>query len=388
MSLVLLKRMCPESVYLAYGECAELLASLQSHALPDARITVAAELHGVGLSLENAKCVLSATPDEEGWYNVGLGVALRALAQLYEGAAPVPTRKPACPVVKLRRQDQELLAGLREDMVESRRAMKELVGEIRRGTQVLNQEFTIDTQLNPSDRMLLFQAIGRAEMLLGCAEQEAPATIDEVPQAQKGGEAEHNNEFNGERGYECHEKSTGETKNDGEQPVAPEPSHSELREKQAPDDWAWAAFEPYEMEQVPHEKPVCNKTVDEWVPNLRFEQTYDDLSDLSSVDGYESPRHKQLKEYANSRRKAKAATGVPSLGAEATLATCSKEEAETAASIRQQLQKTLGNEGAAQLLAQYQSKIMRDRFGRPQRFLVDSAGALVGLAPRKNVAHE
>jgi hypothetical protein len=43
-----------------------------------------------------------------------------------------------------------------------------------------------------------------------------------------------------------------------------------------------------------------------WQPNLALEQNYDDLSDASSLDGHESPAHKQVKEYAQSRRAARA----------------------------------------------------------------------------------
>jgi hypothetical protein len=42
-----------------------------------------------------------------------------------------------------------------------------------------------------------------------------------------------------------------------------------------------------------------------WKPNLTLEQAYDDLSDASSLDGHESPAHKQIKEYAQARRTAR-----------------------------------------------------------------------------------
>ena len=133
------------------------------------------------------------------------------------------------------------------------------------------------------------------------------------------------------------------------------------------------------------------QTAEPWAPNARFETMYEYLSNLSTLDGNESPRHKEVKEYAKARSKAKARlepTSKPSSCNAVALATCSKEEAETAASIRQQLRESLGDEGAAQILAGYQSKILRDRCGKPQRFLVDSAGTLVGLVRHKNVAHE
>jgi hypothetical protein len=48
---------------------------------------------------------------------------------------------------------------------------------------------------------------------------------------------------------------------------------------------------------------------EKWQPNLAFEQAYDDLSDASSLDGNESPVHRQVKEYAQARRVARAMEG-------------------------------------------------------------------------------
>ena len=39
-----------------------------------------------------------------------------------------------------------------------------------------------------------------------------------------------------------------------------------------------------------------------WRPNLRLEEAYEDLSDASSIDGNESPAHKEVKEYSQARR--------------------------------------------------------------------------------------
>jgi hypothetical protein len=42
-----------------------------------------------------------------------------------------------------------------------------------------------------------------------------------------------------------------------------------------------------------------------WEPISSYEDFYDDLSDLSSIDGDESPPHRRIKEYAKARRAAK-----------------------------------------------------------------------------------
>ena len=120
-----------------------------------------------------------------------------------------------------------------------------------------------------------------------------------------------------------------------------------------------------------------NKPATNWMPNARFEELYNDLSDLSSLDGNESPRHKEMKEYAKTRRVAKArlaSTSMPDSGAEVFLGTCSKEEAESAAAVRQKLIKSFGQERALSLLAPYKNKVMRGSCGKPQRFFVDASG--------------
>jgi hypothetical protein len=50
-----------------------------------------------------------------------------------------------------------------------------------------------------------------------------------------------------------------------------------------------------------------------WEPDPMLEQRYEDLSDLSSLDGDESPAHKRVKLYAKARRTAKVAYGATHL---------------------------------------------------------------------------
>ena len=67
---------------------------------------------------------------------------------------------------------------------------------------------------------------------------------------------------------------------------------------------------------------------------------------------------------------------------------CDKQDARTVPEIRQELKQLLGNGEAHRLLAKYQHKVLRDSCGKNQRYLVDSAGATLTLAQRKNVAPE
>jgi hypothetical protein len=125
-----------------------------------------------------------------------------------------------------------------------------------------------------------------------------------------------------------------------------------------------------------------------WIPNPRFEELYEDLNDLSSVDGNESPRHKEVKQYARVRRVAKACVALssaPDNGNEVLLEACAKEEAESAAAIRQQLVKSFGEERAVSLLGPYKNKVMRGSCGKPQRFFVNALGLPLRAVRPKNV---
>jgi hypothetical protein len=154
----------------------------------------------------------------------------------------------------------------------------------------------------------------------------------------------------------------------------------------------------------------------EWRPCVTIEKQYDDLSDLSSVDGNESPPHKQVKEYAAARRAARKQVVVGTSTVEPTevgdgparpiaptepkpteqmptqmtnlsaeLVPCARQEAETATYIRQTLRQKLGNEAAEAILAQCQQKVVRSHTGKLQRYWVDATGATLRLAPQKNV---
>ena len=163
-------------------------------------------------------------------------------------------------------------------------------------------------------------------------------------------------------------------------------------------------------------EPATHAEQVEWRPCSAIEERYEDLSDLSSVDGNESPPHKQLKEYAAARRAARKQTVVGTSPVEPTeendgptrhieptapepteqmptkmprlsveLVPCARQEADTATCIRQALQQQCGDDVAAAILRQYQQKVMRDRKGNPKRFLVDVTGATLKLVQQKNV---
>ena len=142
------------------------------------------------------------------------------------------------------------------------------------------------------------------------------------------------------------------------------------------------------------------------------EEWYDDLSDLSSINGNESPPHKRLKEYTAARRATRkyedagisdAATGTTEsdisaarepteaglqevdLGAH--LVPCAKKHAGTATFIRQALRQRLGSQAAAAILRQCTQRVLRGRDGTSQRYLVGGNGTTLRLAMQpENVA--
>ena len=135
------------------------------------------------------------------------------------------------------------------------------------------------------------------------------------------------------------------------------------------------------------------------------EELYDDLSNMSSICGDESPPHKRLKQYVAARNAARSLDAedareeqqlqTPALPTEARnievadnmqLVSCARQEADTATSIRQHLRQELGQSAAAAMLSQYQEKVLRDHHGKCQRYLVNAAGATMRLALPKNVA--
>ena len=154
----------------------------------------------------------------------------------------------------------------------------------------------------------------------------------------------------------------------------------------------------------------------EWRPCGATEERYEDLTDLSSIDGTESPPHEQLKEYAAARRAARKPKVVgtspveplSALGGHAPLTEptepktteplpthmdtvsvelvpCAKQEAGLATETTQQLRRILGNSAAKALLSQYTQAVLRDR-GKKQRYWVDAKGMPLKLVHQKNVA--
>jgi cytochrome c2 len=162
----------------------------------------------------------------------------------------------------------------------------------------------------------------------------------------------------------------------------------------------WAPDVEYENEEV-LEAPgrddggVCH------VPTGVADEQYEDLSDLSSLDGNENLPHRKLKEHAAAKRAAKLANdteqtliepnGVladhaasPEMYLAPTLVPCGKNEAGLATEITQQLQQMVGREAAKALLSQYTQAVLRD-CGK-KRYWIDAAGATMKLMQQKNVA--
>jgi len=142
------------------------------------------------------------------------------------------------------------------------------------------------------------------------------------------------------------------------------------------------------------------------------EEWYDDLSNLSSINGNESPPHKRLKEYTAARRAtrkyedagisdAAAGTtesdisaarepteaGLQEVDLGAHLVPCAKKHAGTATFIRQALRQRLGSQAAAAILRQCTQRVLRGRDGTSQRYLVGGNGTTLRLAMQpENVA--
>ena len=444
-SLVLLKRAQPLGIYVAEGESGGEVLSRLGYA-EDPNVQVLAELPGLSPNQHQLCCILNKSTNVPKWranvakwYDCGPGAAFTALASLFEKKPAIRLWKADRELIQQMRIEARGLAKARELPMTDRLRIDALMDFCKLAARSANGNGDSDSkrldayktiELTNSRyesmccvmRNVQKQLQELTELTKTCAQQKDGGTLKLAATSSlcagavwPRGDTQETCETQAQRvakpAKQLCEGSDGPEPNkpfecdkqqvQGEQPPA---------EANAPVDVAVAdasqelAVAPIGSDTLATQASVLegNQTSEclndqrqppatPWSHNARIESTYEDLSDLSSIDGYESPRHKQVKEYAKERRKAKAGfepTRVASLGNEATLAACSKEDAETAASIRQQLQKTLGAEGAAHLLAQYQSKIMRDRFGRPQRFLVDSAGSLVGLVRQKSVALE
>jgi len=129
------------------------------------------------------------------------------------------------------------------------------------------------------------------------------------------------------------------------------------------------------------------------------EELYDDLSNVSSICGDESPPHKRLKQYVAAKKamtKSLCAEDAregqqllePTMpdeegnlvGEHMQLVPCARHEADSATSIRQKIRQKFGQNAATAVLAHYQEKVLRDPHGKSQRYLVDATGATMRLA--------
>ena len=431
-SLVLLKREWPKGIYVTEGKSGSEVLSRLGRQADDLSVQVLAELPGLEENplrgaLEEITCVA-------GWYECGPGAVFTALASVFERvpfhakAAPDAAKHPS---IRFWRADRELIQRMREEVRGAAHAAQEARELTREDRKRIDALLDVHRDYKPATQQakdcydnLRREIQGLQSQLSQLVKICTPQKAEEKPKqvathslfgeilfprsdGQGGCKTQRKRvakllEQTGEGfdGSLPQERSAPDARQDADelcptaanQPVgdaaaetregftAPK-THEGLRDEQA------GGCEGRQMDTTP--EPHAQSSAVPWVANASFESIHEDLSDVSSIDGHENPRHRELKLYAKARRLAKARmepTLAPDTNNGIVISACSKEQAETAASIRQQLRETLGDEGAARVLALYQSKIMRDRDGKPQRFLFDFAGSLVGLAQRKNVA--
>ena len=146
-SLLLLKRTCPDGVYLACGDQAKVLEEL---GLCKYGVEVVAELPRMGHALEKAKCALGVAPcqneDYKGWYDMCPGTALQALGVLFGAAKPAHR-------VQLGMHDRKLLQETRDAVAktamvtrEAEQVMRELTKEDRNRPHSENKELKNELQ--------------------------------------------------------------------------------------------------------------------------------------------------------------------------------------------------------------------------------------------------
>jgi len=431
-SLVLLRREQPVSVYVAEGENGNEVLSRLRHEDCEANVQVLAELPG--LCKEPLLAALNEYDKQGGWFSCGPNAVFLALAKAFGGGlceaneAQDAFKKPC---VRLWKADRELIQRMREEMCGTTRAIQEARElpfqdrqrldaflnahkEYEHGMQSMNNNYiSLRSQLRDVQNELrnvaeITKTSAQRTGGRGALEEADCCSLfgDSVSPKPRRGKLKH------KPAKPCCDRVGEAAPNEGfesdQQPNENQPQP--CKEASETDEIAEAAIKSNsEGHVVAHErqklfsadaeaieeqrnaagaKESANEPATSWIPNARLEEVYEDLSDVSSLDGNESPRHKEVKVYARARRVARACVAVTSMpgGAEAFLETCSKEDAESAAAVRQQLVQSFGEERAIGLLAPYRNKVMRGSCGKPQRFFVDASGSPVRVACPKNVA--
>jgi len=401
---VMLQRTRPDRVYLACGNNEDLAARLCEGENAEFSVEVVAEFPRMGHALERAKHALQAAPCQNGWYEMHPGVALQALGVVLGATKPGDAPKKQPNYLLLRKDDKLLLEAIRDGKVagkselceedrkllmgtwstinrtsdmcdDMRNEIRELREELRRSTtdrlkEKVARSVTERAEIHmPRERKMASRRTPQGPLNDPFADTELwePPSYNpktEVPKA-------------------CCDENT------------PLPRQEELPKPQ------------HQCTTCPQERAATPEKA-EW-PHAP-EDRYEDLSDLSTVNGHESPPHKRLKEYAAARRANKkpedgngaactthVESEVPAvcdpiepqlqavdLGAH--LVPCAKKDAETASNIRQALRQRLGCQAAAALLGQCTQRVLRGSSGTNQRFVVDAAGATLRLVQQENVA--
>ena len=456
-ALVLLQRTRPDSVYLACGDKNELIDKLCNNEPLDTLVEVAAEFPTMGHALEQARNALAGTPCHDGWYDIPPGAALQALGVCMGAKKPgeLP-KKPKTYVTKLCHEDRLLIENaLREaKAVGKAEICKEDRGLLRgtwSNTKVVYEmcqamqmdlrelrETVYGIKKKQFDVMNKVKATKPAKPTEPTEQRPADGLTEEHPAPEDPAEeidiealeqptqtqtyeveldAWPNDQFQLQdlpqellqqlpRELPEYDKelqdllatSRPKTTEVAEQPVVETPGAEECPEnnatthpeaqEQPKTDWLEEALEQIAALAI---SPPARPTP---------EELYEDLSDLSSICGDESPPHRQLKEYVAARTVARmgslenanacaeqdAETPSQPANRNAKLVACTTQEADAATCLKHKLRQELGIDASAALLRHYTQKVLRDPSGKCQRYWVDTEGATVRLATQQNVA--
>jgi hypothetical protein len=400
-SLVLLIRKKPVGIYVAEGENGNEVLSRLGGPDSEANVKLLAELPG--LCKDTLLAALSEYEKQGGWFSCEPGAVFLALANGFAGspydanAAQDAFKKP---YVRLWKADRELIQRMRE---ETRAVMR----DIQEARELPWQDrLRLDSFLKAhKDYESLAQSMLANYKSLQSQLKDVQNQLQSLAAQPKGyrenlqREAEQCSLFGPTlspkpRAAKCEKKQT-RTRDGQVEEAAP---NKGFESNQQPDKVEQPLCEDIDRSNKPAEADVeatagleepLHEAPAAWIPDARFENYYGDLSDVSSLDGNESPRHKEVKEYVKARRGAKAClapASEPDGRGEIIFEARNKEEAETAAAIRQQLVNLCGKERADSLLLPYKTMVMRGKCRKPQRLFVDAAGLPVRVACQKMLA--
>ena len=306
-NLVLLQRMRPDRVCIARGSAEDLLDRMCLGEPLDSSVEVLAEFPQRGDALELAEQAMG--PSQNGWYDMHPGIALQTLGTLF-GASKLdePPKKPNTVWAKLGKDDRELLKAIRDgktagktelckedrELLQTVLRMLSVIGEKCGETRILVQNLQEDVGKLKHSLCQNMIHIRRAITANKRSEETEPERSQEFT-------IEHANELQGDLPRSEHEEVE-------EWPV--EPQCREAAAKPQGEEKTKAGVQRCEMKQQQEEITTvepqrCQEPAANAEQHVAIEGLYEDLSDLSSVDGNESPHHKQLKCYAAEKRAAR-----------------------------------------------------------------------------------